>query len=508
MIDAASGRVKPRTPIFHRTNKMLSFNLAAALDHHARARPNHPAIVEGARVVTYGELANLVRGYAAWLIELGLKPGDIVGVALADTAIHLVALHALARQGFIILPMDCRWTREEQSRLARAFGARLVLSEAGAPTLDGVATVSGHELHSPPSDSGPAIFGDDETPLLLSLSSGTTGRPRGPLICHRHFKSRFANHWASLTFNQHDRFLLATPLYFGGGRTFAMSYIFLGGTVVFRPPPVEPAELVDAVAQARITSLFLVPTQLRRLLALPAPNGPLMPGLRVLVSSGSMLHAHERDAIMARLTPNCFEYYSSTEGGGISILTPAEQRAKPGSVGRPAFLVDVEIADNNHRPLPPGEVGRIRYRGPGVAEGFHNDAEGSRDAFHRGWFYPGDLGRMDGDGYLYIVGRAKDMIIRGGVNIYPAEIEQTLLDHANVAEAAVVGWPAPELGEEVVAFVSARDIDEAGLIAHCRARLAPYKVPKRIFMTDDMPKNAAGKIEKTKLAARLPRQGG
>lgn len=483
---------------------MLSFNLATALDHHARARPNHPAIVEGARAIPYGELAGLVRGYAAWLNEQGLAPGDIVGVALADTAVHLVALYALARQGLVILPMDCRWTPEEQARLARAFGARIVLTEAGAPALEGLSTIPGHQFHSAPGNGGPPVFGGDETPLLLSLSSGTTGRPRGPLICHRHFKSRFANHWTSLTFNQHDRFLLATPLYFGGGRTFAMSYLFLGGTVVFRPPPAEPAALVDTVARERITSLFLVPTQLRRLLALPAPHGLLMPGLRVLVSSGSMLHAHERDAIMARVTPNCFEYYSSTEGGGISILTPAEQRTKPGSVGRPAFLVDVEIADENHKTLPPGEVGRIRYRGPGVAEGFHNDVEGSRDAFHEGWFYPGDLGRMDGDGYLYIVGRAKDVIIRGGVNIYPAEIEQTLLDHAGVSEAAAVGWPAPELGEEVAAFVSARAIDEAGLIAHCRARLAPYKVPKRIFLTDDMPKNAAGKIEKAKLVTRLP----
>jgi acyl-CoA synthetase (AMP-forming)/AMP-acid ligase II len=486
---------------------MLSCNLASVLDHHARTRPNHPAIVAGGRTIGYAELDRLVRGYAAWLQGLGLAPGTVVGVALADTPSHLVALYALARQGLVILPMDCRWTPEEQARLAQFFGARLVLAPSGETGLAGVSTIPGDHLPAPPADGGPAIVGGDETPLLLSLSSGTTGRPRGPLICHRHFKSRFVNHWTSLTFNQHDRFLLATPLYFGAGRTFAMSYIFLGATVVFLPPPFAPEELVETVNRAHITSLFLVPTQLRRLIALPAPGGLLMPGLRVLVSSGSMLHAHERAAIMARLTPHCFEYYSSTEGGGISILTPAEQAAKPGSVGRPAFLVDVEIADENHRALPRGSVGRIRYRGPGVAEGFHNDPEGSRAAFHQGWFYPGDLGRMDDDGYLFIVGRAKDMIIRGGVNIYPAEIEHVLLDHAGVAEAAVVGWPAPELGEEVAAFVTARGIDEAGLIAHCRARLAPYKVPKRIFMTDDMPKNTSGKVEKPKLAALLPRQG-
>ncbi|MBM3573200.1 MAG: long-chain fatty acid--CoA ligase [Alphaproteobacteria bacterium] len=484
---------------------MLSFNLAQILEHHARARTRHPALVAGGVTITYGEFESQVRGYAAWLHGLGLAPGAIVGVALPDTPAHLVALYAVARQGCAILPMDCRWTQEEQSRVAQFFGAALALTANGAPALSGVKTIAGEYLPAPPGHGGPPIVGGDDTPFVLSLSSGTTGRPRGPLINHSHFKARFLTHWTSLTFNQHDRFLLATPLYFGGGRGFSMSYLFLGATVVFRPPPAAPEEIVETVNQAEISTLFLVPTMLRRLLTLPAPHGLLMPKLRVLISSGSILHAHERATIMSKLTPHCFEYYSSTEGGGISILTPAEQRLKPGSVGRPSFLVDVEIAGEDHQPMPRGEIGRIRYRGPAVAQGFHNDLDASRDAFRDGWYYPGDLGRMDEDGYLYIVGRVKDMIIRGGVNIYPAEIEHVLLEHDRVAEAAVVGWPSAERGEEVAGFVVASGADEAGLIAYCRQRMAPYKVPKRIFFLDELPKNTSGKVEKLKLVAQLPK---
>jgi acyl-coenzyme A synthetase/AMP-(fatty) acid ligase len=342
---------------------------------------------------------------------------------------------------------------------------------------------------------------------VLSLSSGTTGRPRGPLVTHRQFGARLVMHWTSLGFNRHDRFLLATPLYFGGGRGFAISFLCTGATVHFRPPPVEPDALAEIINRERITALFLVPTQLRRLLALPARDGHLLPHVRVLVSSGSLLHAHERLAIMERITPNMLDYYSSTEGGGISVLTPDEIRAKPSTVGRPVFGVDVEIADETHRALPACEVGRIRYRGPGVAAGFFKDEEASREAFRDGWFYPGDLGRFDEAGYLSIVGRAKDMIIRGGINIFPAEIEHVLLQHPHVTEAAVVGWPSRIYNEEVAAFVVPRDgVDEAALIAHCRAHLAPYKVPKRVFLQPDLPKNAGGKIEKPKLVAALPPQ--
>jgi acyl-CoA synthetase (AMP-forming)/AMP-acid ligase II len=264
--------------------------------------------------------------------------------------------------------------------------------------------------------------------------------------------------------------------------------------------------IVDA---ERITSVFLVPTLLRRLLAACEDrSGAAFPGVRRLISSGSILHSRERDLIRRKLTPEFYNFYASTEGGGVSVLGPDDPDTVSGSIGRPVFGTEVDLVDTDHNPVPAGEVGAIRYRGGTVADGFYRAPEASAEAFRDGWYYPGDLGRYDPDGYLYLVGRAKDMIIRGGINIYPFEIEQLLLSHPDIAEVAVVAWPSPDLGEEVAAFVVPKDptsaLDPGALTDFCRSSLAPYKVPRAFFATDEMPKNAMGKILKPALAKLLP----
>jgi len=283
--------------------------------------------------------------------------------------------------------------------------------------------------------------------------------------------------------------------------------LYMGGTVFMLPPPYEPEELCEAVRRHRISSLFLVPTLIRRLMVLPDAKLAPLKGLRLLLSSGSALHPDERREIRRRVCPQFIEYYSSTEGGGVSFLTPEDPDAFAASVGRPVFGVDVECVDESHRPLPAGRVGRIRYRGPAVAEGFWNDLEATRESFRDGWWYPGDLGMTDEHGYLYLKGRAKDMIIRGGVNIYPAEIEAVLQAHPAVADATVVGWPSREFNEEIAAFVILKTMDCAkpeDLRHLCREKLAPYKVPREVFVVQEFPRNTLGKVIKSELSARLP----
>jgi acyl-CoA synthetase (AMP-forming)/AMP-acid ligase II len=324
------------------------------------------------------------------------------------------------------------------------------------------------------------------------------------MIQHRHFLRRFLTHWINLGFNNRDRFVMATPLYFGGGRTFAMSMLFTGATVVLRPPPAPIEGLPEAVAATSATTLFLVPTQFRRLLELPDDALAPLRQLRLLLSSGAPLAAEERAAISARLCPNFFEYYASTEGGGVSLLTPEDQAAHGQSVGRPVFGVEVNIVDEQDRALASGKVGILRYRGPGVAPGYYRDEEASAEAFRDGWFYPGDLAMLDAQGFVTLKGRRKDMIIRAGINIYPAEIEAMLLSHPEVVDAAVVGRPSREFGEEVAAFVRLRrPVADGELLAWCADRLAPYKRPREILAIDDLPRNSAGKVLKAALVARL-----
>lgn len=488
----------------------MTMNLADALAHHARARLDRAAVLHGDRVLRYRELDMLVRRWAAHLRALGVQTGAVLGIALGDTPEHLLALYASARLGAIALPIDHRWTDAEKHAVATRFGAVRTLVPPGA-MVAGTACVEVDAafLRDVDATSADQPFPTGEPcaamPLLVSLSSGTTGRPKGPRVTHGQFLRRFWTHWIDLGLNANDVYVSATPLYFGGGRTFAMSQLFAGGTVVLFPPPYAPQALAAEVARRGATSLFLVPTLLRRLLDLSPEEVAPLRALRLLLSSGAPLFAAERLAIRENLCAGFHEYYASTEGGGISLLRPEDMASHGESVGRPVFGVEVAILDPEGRHLPPGELGRLAYRGPGVASGFFEDPAADAEAFIDGWFLPGDLAMLDADGYVTLRGRSKDVIIRGGINIYPVEIEATLGAHPAVADAAVVAWPAQERGEEIAAFVAARaPVTEEELRAYCAGRLAPYKMPRAIFMIDELPKNAAGKVVKADLIRRLP----
>jgi acyl-CoA synthetase (AMP-forming)/AMP-acid ligase II len=485
-------------------------NLALALEENARRRGSHPAIIEGDRTIPYRELDPLVRRIAGHLGDQGVGEGAIVGVCLRDSADHLMILYAVARLGAIILPLDWRWTEAEKLNVAEFFNVALVVVEPAA-RLAGVACIEVDETwQAAIANRRPdtPCAGGGARPVVLSLSSGTTGRPKGPALTHDQFIARFVIQWVTLGFNQHDRYLSATPVYFGGGRSFTMGSLFSGGTVIMFPPPYEPVELIEAVKKHQATTLLLVPTLLRRLLQLPRADAPLLGGLNRLLSTGAILHPDERQAVIDRLNPNFINYYGSTEGGGTSVLLPKHSGDAAASVGEPIYQTEIQIVDDGGAEVPAGEAGHIRYRGPAVADGFYNDPEASNEAFRDGWFYPGDIGKFDMDGLLYLVGRAKDVIIRSGVNIYPAEIEQALLAHPAVGDAVALPWPHPERGEDIAVFVVAKEpVEETVLLDHCRDNLASYKVPRGIFFIDEMPKTALGKIIKADLSARLESGG-
>jgi acyl-CoA synthetase (AMP-forming)/AMP-acid ligase II len=501
-------KVEPskETP-FHRP--AYDLNLAYALGMNARNRPMHPAIIYRERTISYRDFNGLVLRTASWLQSHGVERGEIIGVGLGDTIENFVSMFALAALGAIVLPMDVRWTLEEKVRIADRFQAKIVLLEeadmgwsgGSQPIYNDAAWQEGVAQASPLS----TLAVGENLPFVLSLSSGTTGLPKGPLIGQQQSGRRFWTEWINLGFNATSRYLSATPLYFGGGRGFGMCLLHCGGTVVLFPPPYEPEELVEEVRERDITAIFLVPTLLRRLLAMDSGKELMMPSLRVLVSSGSPLHPDERKQIRERITPHFYEMYATTESGAVSLLTPDDQILRGDSVGRAVFGVEAQVVDDNHRLLSTGEIGRVRYRGPGSATGFYNDPESTARMFKDGWFYPGDYGTFDEEGYLFLKGRREDIIIRGGVNIYPDEIEQLLLSHPAVVEAAAVAQPSKEMGEEVAAFVIAKyKVTKDDLVEYCRARIAPYKVPRLIYFVEDMPKSAVGKILKTELMKRLP----
>jgi acyl-CoA synthetase (AMP-forming)/AMP-acid ligase II len=460
-------------------------NLASLIRTHAAERGDKTAIYFRDEAISYGELWKQVESIASYLFERGVRAGDRVGLSMSEHPLHLIAHYAVARLGGVIVPMDHRWTAREKKAATAAFAPRLVVTDEDDPTGGDPATL-------PPMD-------ENDSDLLLSLSSGTTGRPTGALVTHRNLYERFVSQWHAIGYGENDCFAVLTPFYFGAGRSFGMSLLAAGGSVLIAPPPLKPPEIIATLQQDVVTATFLPPTMMRRLFEYHEPGQPpLFPNIKYLVASGEPLYAEEAHAVIEKLCANLYSYYASSEGGGISVLRTDDFREHATTVGQPTYGTEVEIVDENGNDVGIGKVGRLRYRGPGVATR-HVDADGKEsDAGANGWFYPGDLAEREASGHIALRGRDKDVIIRGGVNIYPVEIEAFLLAHPDVREAAVIGANDKDRGQVVTAFVAA-SLNEDELRAHCAKNLAPYKIPEAFAIVEELPKRASGKIDKRAL---------
>ncbi len=473
-------------------------NLASVLQCHADSHGDKTAIEFQHERISYLELWQRLQGYAAYLHERGIRAGDRVGLALKEHPCHLILHYALARLGAVILPVDQRWTSTEKAATAAAFNAKLLILEGDAEMPAGCETLALNNkwLKTEPGRL-PPMPDHADLPLLISLSSGTTGKPKGTLVTHEQMYQRFVSQWVTIGFNSQDRFLGLTPLFFGAGRSFGMAFLAARATVILDPPPHEPHELINALNMSHATASFLVPAQLRGLAPL-YQKGLLLPGLKKLLISGAALYPPEAREIRRKVNPGLIGYYASSEGGGISVLNTDEFDDYAHTVGRATFRTEVQVVDNRDRPVQAGETGRLRYRGPGVARRFI-DGDGTEEAINQeGWFYPGDLAAKLDSGHIILRGRDKDIINRGGVNVYPAEIEAVLMKFPAVREATVVDEPSEKFGETVTAFIAANEaISKDSLSRHCQKQLASYKIPSRYVFLDNLPKKSSGTFEQS-----------
>ena len=422
---------------------------------------------------------------------------------MRDTPDHLAALVGMMHIGAIALPLDWRSPTPEIRQLIARFSPKAVLSDnrgkLGSPpaSMD-----AGQVTTAEPDRNAPARLAD--SPLVYSLTSGTTGKPKALVLTHEEMLGRAMTLAAEHVILAEDRFLSMLPLAYSNGRVIAFSLFLLGASALTFPNLFETDDLVRFIAERRVTALMASANVLRKLIAAASPTAMLIPGLRMLVTGGSKMTPQERAAVADRVAPRLIDYYGSTGGGPTSLIENPQDGAAPTSVGRPMVGMEIEIVGEHGARLARGEVGKLRLRGPGVVKRQVGDDLLDGEGIADGWYYPGDLGSLDDHGLVHLHGRAADLIKRGGLMVYAQEVEQALLRHQSVAEAAVIGVPSPTLGQEVVAFLVTRSaIDESEVLHHCRRELAPYKVPAQVRFVKTLPRNASDKVVKSQLAGWL-----
>ena len=481
-------------------------NVSLILHENARRSPDAAALRIHDREMTYGELDRAARRTSAFLRSINIGAGQRAGLCLRDGVDSFVLMFALAHVGAPFLLMDGYSRPGEITDLVDALSLDVVimadksfpLPDIPVHRLDG----SWREAVARCEDSaGDPASGS--TGFIINTSSGTTGKPKGLVVSHTQYCRRWRSTSAAVGWSSGERHLCLGRLGFSGARNSCLFHLLSGNSVVLGPHLYSLDELVRWVREYGITSVFAAPAMLRTLLSgCSPPTGHLIPEVGYLWLTGGATSVQDKVLIRKYLCEGIYDEYGASGFGTISCLTPEHTTGMLGSVGRPVEGVRVEIVDGDFRALPAGALGRIRCKGPHMSCGFENDSNSQGYEFFReGWFYPGDMGYTDADGFLYIQGRATDLIIRGGVNIYPEEIERVLCQHPAVKDAAVVGTEDPVHGERVLAWVTLRSTcSGADLINHCRKHLSGHKVPDAFRFTEQLPRTDSGKVRRNALA--------
>lgn len=491
--------------------------------HAAAAKfPRKTALICEGQRVSYARLADRVRRVCGGAIGLGLRKGDRVVVLAPNCVEYPELLAGLSDAGLIVATVSARSTPHELKGMvedcqARALFVHPSLAEvafaARAASLESTVTL-GEEYESwllQAQPRGPLEGLEPTDPFTLVYSSGTTGQPKGIVISHRSRALTF--HAMAMEYGCYgpdDLQLGIAPMAHGAGFAFIMASLYFGGTVEVLTK-FDAGLVVQKLASEPFTGVFLVPTHFQAIFALEQSlldrHRGRATALRTIMSNAAALPQALKEKIVEYWGAGLLhETYGSTEASIVTNLRPADQLVRRRSVGHPFALNQVRLLDEAGRDVPPGEVGELYSLSPYLFDGYWNRPEETEAARRDGWVSAGDLARRDEDGYLYIVDRKKDMVITGGLNVYPREIEETLHQHPAVLEAAVIGRPDEYFGESLRAFVvfrNGRSADSIELEAHCRVKLAGYKVPREFVVLEALPRNASGKV----LKRTLPREG-
>ena len=486
------------------------------LRRNAYEYPVKTALKDATRTTTYQELNDRVNRLANSMIEMGIHQGDAAALLVGNRIEHLEILFALAKIGALAIPLDVKWRALELASTLSSLQPTALFLEPGCREefarakdlkgLEGIRPIvlddsSYSELTEGADADEPRVEVREEDPFVVMITSGTTGFPKACVTSHRSYMFHCINNAIEKGLGVHDTSLLSSPIYFSHGRSFTMGTLYFGGTVILHSH-FDPVQVLKTIEEEKVTYLGSVPTMCERLLRVPELEKYDTSSLRCLSITGGRVHPTILEGLRKHITPRIYRTYASTDSGQMAISKPGDMDRKPLSAGRPVWCVELRIVDEAGKPVPTKEVGEIICKSPLAAQGYYKNPEATQAVFRDGWFHTGDLGYFDEEGYLYVVGRKKDMIKSGGISIYPLEIEGVLYNHPDILEAAVIGLLDKEWGEVVRAVVVLREGAEAkseDLIGFCRERLASYKVPKSVDIVSSIPHTELGKVSKEKL---------
>jgi long-chain acyl-CoA synthetase len=508
----------------------LSFNLATILRESANATPGKTLAHLDDLSFSYAQVDEISGRVASALLARGLEPGDKVAVQLPNLPQFLFTYFGILKAGLVMVPLNPLLKAPEVAYQLADSDARLLITfelfaeEAfrGAQDAGGIPTY----VVTLPGDPAPdgrrpqgtqhfdeLYFADDARDLhptmaddtaVLLYTSGTTGLPKGAELTHFQLFMNCTTAGGIFGFEPDDVGVAVLPLFHVFGLSSVLNTtVRYGGTLVL-VPRFEPDAVIEAIERHRCTIFSGVPTMYVALLRADT-SGRDLSSLRVGISGGAAIPGEVIKQFEEKYA-GCviLEGYGLSESASTTTFNISAEQRKVLSIGKPIWGVDVRVVDQDDKPLPPGpdHVGEIVIRGHNIMKGYYKRPEATAEAFRNGWFHTGDLAYADDDGYLFIVDRKKDLVIRGGYNVYPREVEEVLYAHPAVAEAAVVGRPDDKLGEEVLAFVALKPgatATEDELVGYCKARLAAYKYPREVRLVPDLPKGPTGKILKREL---------
>ncbi|GGS71557.1 long-chain-fatty-acid--CoA ligase [Planobispora rosea] len=464
--------------------------------------------------ITYGALERMSGRVATLLRRRGIRAGDRVAIMLPNVPEFAVVYYGVLRAGAVVVPLDPLLRRREIAAYVGDCGARLLIAwHALAETAEAGVAGTGADcffvvpeefrrlLRGLTAEPGTAPRGAGDT-AVIHYTSGTTGRPRGIELTHANLGGNAATVARMQALGVDDVLLGALPLYHSFGQTCSLNASVHAGARLTLLPRFEPGRALEVIRRDGVTVFQGVPTMYIALLDHPGASD--MSLLRVCVSGGAAMPLDVLRAYETRFGCSIVEGYGLSETSPVAATNRTGPGRRPGSIGWPVKDVEMKVVGEDGREVPCGQVGEIVVRGPNVMKGYWNDPAATAEVIRDGWFHTGDLGRVDADGFFFLVDRRRDVIIRGGYTVYPREVEEVLYEHPAVRQAVVVGVPHPELGEEIAAVVALRAPAEPDeLRDFARERVAAYKYPRRISFTDELPVSPTGKVLKRVITLSL-----